>query len=247
MEDTGQDPYPESELVCQVNDIMEAGFVCPAKDLLQTLQPPENSFQESVPLCVSAPERWYFQEQISYHSSATESFRRAIMSSQPGKGGVKRAKALVQGRSHSFTIQGLASPLSWLLFWKDCFWRAFVSDIRACCSPRSTAKTQGGAGIRKSKQVSWKMCSFADSKVKPQREVWRKESSHKEKGQTKASNDDNKNNKPLELKEWPHNHGTSFRAKLDNKAHLNSLNGCDGDCPVETQQQPFLYFLNGPW
>lgn len=74
-----------------------------------------------------------------------------------------------------------AWSLSLLIFWKDCYLRAFVPDIRACSLVQPMAKTQGGARIRKSKQV---YCSFHKGKVKSYTEVWRKGSSDKEKWST---------------------------------------------------------------
>lgn len=79
-----------------------------------------------------------------------------MVSSQPGRGRVKTAKALVSGCHGSFTIQGLASPLPVDLL-KRWFLRAFTLTSEPVLG---LAKTKGGAGIRKSKQVYGKNCAL---------------------------------------------------------------------------------------
>lgn len=90
------------------------------------------------------------------------------MSSQPGRGRVKKAKALVRGCPNSIAIQGLAPLPAELL--TRLFFESLSPVTRTCSSVQLAAKTQGRAGIRKANRFLGKMCSF-ESKVKPPKEA----------------------------------------------------------------------------
>lgn len=149
-----------------------------------------------------------------------------MRSSQPGRGGVKRAKALVQG-----PLPHLHNPVPSLsslpaAFLKRLFFEmSLTSEPVVCLGPQP--RLREGQGLEKASRCPGKCVLLLTIKLNHRGKSGRREAPIKKRDELKPSNNDNKNSKPLELKEWPQSQDISFQAKLDNKAHLNSLNGCD--------------------